>query len=85
MSHAPMQQPNFLTAGGVSVEDRSNRNETVRPHVDERCERQRECDSVLSATNDENDVELNGETDDEDMEVGEMGLDDGSVAGKEHP
>ena len=37
------------------------------------------CDSVLSATNDENDVELNGETDDEEMEDGEMGFDDGSV------
>ena len=61
------------------MEDMSKRTETVRPQVDERCERQRECDSVLSATNDENDVELNGETDDEDMEDGEMGFDDGSV------
>ena len=34
---------------------------------------------MLSATNDENDEELNGETDDEDMEDGEMGLDDGSA------
>ena len=34
---------------------------------------------MLSATNDENDVELTGETDDEDMEGGEMGFDDGSV------
>ena len=61
------------------MEDRSKRNETVRPQVDECCEKQRECDSVLSATNDENDVELNGETDDEDKEDGEMGFDDGSV------
>ena len=74
-----MQQPTFLTAGGVSAEDRSKRTETVRPQVDERCEKQRECDRVLSATNDEDDVELNGETDDEDMEDGEMGFDDGSV------
>ena len=34
---------------------------------------------MLSATNDENDVELNGETDDEDMEDGETGFDDGSA------
>ena len=34
---------------------------------------------LLSATNDENDVELNGETDDEDMEDGEVGFDDGSA------
>ena len=48
--------------------------------MDECCEKQRECDSVLSATNDENDLELNGETDDEDMEDGEVGfVDDGSV------
>ena len=33
----------------------------------------------MSATNDENDVELNGETDDEDMEDGEVGFDDGSA------
>ena len=49
-----MQQPNFLTAGGVSVEDRSKRTETVRPHVVELCEKRRECDSVLSEMNDEN-------------------------------
>ena len=34
---------------------------------------------MLSATNDENGDELNGETDDEDMEDGEMGFDDGSA------
>ena len=34
---------------------------------------------MLSATNDENGVELNGETDDEYMEDGEMGFDDGSA------
>ena len=61
------------------MEDRSKRTEIVRPQVDECCERQRESDSVLSATNDENDVELNGETDDEDVEDGEMGFHDGSV------
>ena len=42
--------------------------------MDEHYERQRECDSVLSATNDENDVELNGETDDEDVEDGGDGI-----------
>ena len=65
-----------MTAGGVSVEDRSKRTQTVRPHVKDRSENQRECHSVLSATNNENDVELNGETDDEDMEDGEMRFDD---------
>ena len=40
---------------------------------------------MLSATNDENDVELNGETDDEDMEDGEAGFDDGKCAGEEQP
>ena len=55
------------------MEDRSKRTETVRPPLNERSKRRHKCDSVLSATNDENDVELNGETDDEDME------------GKEHP
>ena len=39
--------------------------------------RQRECDSALGAKSDENDVELNGETDDEDFEDGETGFDDG--------
>ena len=34
----------------------------------------KKCDSVLSATNDENGVELNGETDDEDMEDREMDI-----------
>ena len=34
---------------------------------------------VLNVTNDENDEELNGETDDEDTEGGEMGFDDGSA------
>ena len=47
--------------------------------MDERCGEQRECDSVLSATNDENDEELNGETDDEDLEDGETEVDDGSA------
>ena len=61
------------------MEDRSKRTETVRPQSNERCEKRQGCDSVLSATNDENDVELNGETDDEDMEDGEVGFDDGSA------
>ena len=34
---------------------------------------------MLSATNDENEVELYGETDDEDMEDGEMRFDDGTA------
>ena len=78
-ANVSLQQFNFLTAGGVSVEDKSKRTETVRPPLNERCERRQKCDSVLGATNDENDVELNGETDDEDMEDGEMGFDDGSA------
>ena len=78
-SHVPLQQLNFLTAGGVSVEDRSKRTETVRPQLGERCKKRHGCDSVLIATNDKNDVELNGETDDEDMEDGEVGFDDGSA------
>ena len=61
------------------MEDSSKRTETVRPPLNERCERRQKRDSVLSATNDENDVELNGETDDEDMEDGEVGFDDGSA------
>ena len=60
------------------MEDRSKRAETVRPHFDEHCKKRRECDGVLSVTNDENRDELNGETDDEDMEDGGMGFDDGS-------
>ena len=35
------------------------------------------CDSVLNTTSDENNDELNGEKDDEDMEDGETGFDDG--------
>ena len=46
--------------------------------------KQRECYSVLSATNEENDVELNGGTDEDDMEDGENGFDD-ERAGEEHP
>ena len=52
------------------MEDRSKRTETVRPPLNERCERRQKGDSVLSATNDEND---------EDIEDGEMGFDDGSA------
>ena len=60
-SHVRLQQPNFWTAGGVSVEDRSKRTETVRPQFGECCEKQPECDSALGAKGDESDVELNGE------------------------
>ena len=78
-SHVQLPQLNVLTAGRVSVEDRSKRAETVRPQLGERCEKRRECDSVLSATNVENGDELNGETDDEDMEDGDMEFNDGSA------
>ena len=61
------------------MEDSSKRTETVRPQLSERCERRRECDSALSATEDENDVELNGETDDEEKEDGETEFDDGTA------
>ena len=69
-------------------EPRSKRAETVRPQLGKRCEKRRECDSVLTATNDENGDELNGETDDEDMEDGEMEVrnirDPGQPTAKEH-
>ena len=65
--HFRLQQLNILTAGGVSVEDRSNRTETVRPQWGGTVRKQPESDSALSATSDESDIELNGETD-EDME-----------------
>ena len=50
------------------MEDRSKRTETVRPPLNERCERRQECDSVLSATNDEKWDLSDGEADDEEME-----------------
>ena len=58
------------------MEDRSKRTGAARPQLDERGE-QRECDSVKSVTNNENDEELSGETD-------ETRFDDGS-AGEEYP
>ena len=61
------------------MEDKSKRTGAVRPQLDERFENRRECDSVLSATNGENNDELNGETDDDDVEDGETGFDDGSA------
>ena len=61
------------------MEDRSKRTGAVRPQLVERCGKQRECDSVLNTTSDENNDELNGGTDDEDMEDGETGFDDGSA------
>ena len=66
-------------AGGVSVEHRSKRSDTVRPQCDEYCECQFVCDGALSAKSEINDIELNGGTDDEDMEDGETGFDDGSA------
>ena len=74
-----LQQPNFSTAGEVSVEDRSKRTDTVRPQFGERSESQSECDSALSVKSDGNGIELNGETDNEDMEDGETRFDDGSA------
>ena len=61
------------------MEDRSKRTEIVRPQFGGRCEKQPECDSALGTKSDESDVELNGETDDEDMEDGEreVGVGDG--------
>ena len=47
----------FLLAGGVSVEDRSNRAETVRPEHDAHCERQFVWDTAQS---DVHDIELHG-------------------------
>ena len=63
-----LQQTSFLMAGGVSVEDESKRTETVRPQFGECCDSQSECDSMSSVTSDGNDIELDGETDGEDME-----------------
>ena len=61
------------------MEDRSKRTETVRPQWGEHREKQPESECAMSATGDESDIELNGETDDEDMEDGETGFDDGSA------
>ena len=61
----------------MSVEDRSRRTLTVRPQRDEHYECQFECDSAVSAQSDRHDIGLKGETDDEDMEDGETGFDDG--------
>ena len=77
-SHVRRQQPIFLT-GGVSAEDRSQRAETVSPQHDEHNECQFVWGSALSAKNDVNEIELNGVTDNEIMEDGETGVDDGSV------
>ena len=52
------------------MEDRSKRTETARPQFVEHCERHFVCDSALSAKSDVNDIELNGETDDEDTHGG---------------
>ena len=63
----------------VSVEDRSKGAETARPLRDEHCDCQFVSDSASSEKSEMNDTELNGETDDEDMEDGETGYDDGSA------
>ena len=61
-----------MMAGQVSLDDRSRRTETVSPQRDER-------DSASSVNNDGNDIDMNGETDDEDMEDGDTRFDDGSA------
>ena len=50
------------------MEDKFKRIETVTPQSGEDCESPSECGGVLSVESDGNDIELNGETDDEDME-----------------
>ena len=72
-------KPIFLMAGGVTVEDRSKRTETVRPQFGERCNSRSECNSALNVKSDWNDIELNGETDHEDMGDGATAFDDGSA------
>ena len=47
-----LRQNNFLTARGVSVEDRSKQTETARPHIGEHGESQSELDSGVSVKND---------------------------------
>ena len=44
--------------GGVSVEDKSKRSETVTPQFGECCEGQPECDGVLQVKSDGNDNEF---------------------------
>ena len=66
-------------AGGVSLEDWSRRTETVSPQRDEHCGCQSELDSAVSVKSDGNDIELNGETDDEDMEDEETRFANGSA------
>ena len=61
------------------MEDGSKRTETVRPQFGERCKSRSECNSALNVKSDWNDIELNGETDDEDMGDGATGFDDGSA------
>ena len=56
-------------AGGVSVEARSKRNETERPQFGE-------YNRALSVKSDGNDIEV---PDDEHMEDGDAGFDDGSA------
>ena len=53
--------------------------DAVRPLHDEHCDYQFLCDGTLSAKSDVNDIGLNGDTDDEDMEDGQTGFDDGSA------
>ena len=50
------------------MEDKSKRTETVRPQFGERFKSRSERNSALNLKSDWNDIELNGETDDEDME-----------------
>ena len=64
------------------MEDRSKRTETVRPQLGERCEKTARARLCVEC---DNDVELNGERDVEDMEDGETGFHYWSAAGEEHP
>ena len=66
-------------AGGVSLEDWSRRTETVSPQRDEHCGCQSERDSAVCVKSDGNDIELNVETDDEDMEDEETRFANGSA------
>ena len=71
------ESANFLMAGQVRVEHRSRRKETVSLQREEHYGCQLGCDRASSVKRDGNDIELNGETDDEDVEDEETDFDDG--------
>ena len=70
-----LSMPTFLVTGGVSVKD----SETASPQRDEHSGCQVECDSALGVKSDGHDIELNGETDNEDVEDEETRFDGGSA------